>query len=348
MKQKPSIDDEDLKSLIRLNYDIDVEEMCFVPQGEVAYSYIMQADTGLYFAKLYETNNLTNKGIHNLEVAMQTVFQLNKEEGIEKIINPIKNKEGRFRTIFDNFSLVLMDYIEGETVNEKVSKTKAFLEKMGKLLAEIHSATDKFESEQHKLFNINLDFRDDLLVSIKEATADKPLKDDNFIKLQNLIKPNLTYIVSSLKYLEELAGKLMHNDKQNFVLCHTDPNRNNVIINDKGQIHLIDWDGIALAPFERDIWFFMNDKNFESLIEGYRSIRYVEHVNEDLIIYLFYHRLLDDLTDWIYRILFEKVSEEQIQSDFYGLEEDVWPLLPNMKRIEKAMRNNCKKWVDKS
>ncbi len=344
MKQKPSIDDEELIELIRLKYNIDVEKLHFVPEGEVAYSYVVQTSTMKYFAKLYETNNLTNKGILNLESAMNTVFQLNKEE-INQIINPISNIKGTFRTTLENYSLVLMSYIEGKTVSEKLSKTKEFLKKMGKLLAEIHYTTNKIELKQSKFFTINIDFKEDLLLSIKEVTTCTSSKDKNYIKLQSLVKPNINYILSSLIYLEELAGKLEQKDDFDLVLCHTDPNRNNVIIDKNEQIHLTDWDGIALAPFERDIWFFINEKHCESFIEGYKRVRDVTSINEDLVVYLFYYRVLDDLTDWIYRILFEDISEEQIKSDFYGLEEDVWPLLPNMKEIEETMRYNCKKWV---
>ncbi|MHA1202032.1 MAG: phosphotransferase [Candidatus Heimdallarchaeaceae archaeon] len=345
MKQKPSIDEEELKHLIKSKYDIDVEKLHFVPLGEVAYSYVVQTSTMTYFSKLYESNNLTKKGIYNLETSMNTVSQLNKKDEIKQIINPILNNDKEFRTIIENYSLILMSYIEGETVSEKLSKTEKFLTQLGELLAKIHNTTNGLELKHIKLFEINLDFKEDLLLSIKEATACTVSKDKNFNKLQKLIKSNIDYILPALVYLEELAENLKQEDKFDLVICHTDPNRNNIIINKKEQIHLIDWDGIALAPFERDIWFYINEKNHESFIDGYTRIRDVTSINEDLVVYLFYHRVLDDLTDWIYRILFEDISKEQIKSDFDGLQEDVWPLLPNMKEIEKILRYNCKKWV---
>jgi hypothetical protein len=55
---------------------------------------------------------------------------------------------------------------------------------------------------------------------------------------------------------------------------------------------------------------------------------------------------LEDLTDWIYRILFEEITQEQIESDFEGLEEDILPVLPNMKEIEEKLRKNARKWVE--
>ncbi len=345
MKQKPSLNEEELKHIIKSKYNIDVERLHFVPLGEVAYSYVVQTNTMTYFAKLYEVNNLTKKGIHNIETSMNAVSQLNKKDEIKQIVNPILNSDKEFRTIIKNYSLILMSYIEGEPVSEKLSKTEKFLTQLGELLAKIHNTTNGLELKHIQLFEINLDFKENLLLSIKEATACTVSKDKNFNKFQKLIKSNIDYILPSLVYLEELAENLKQEDKFDLVICHTDPNRNNIIINKKEQIHLIDWDGIALAPFERDIWFYINEKNHESFIDGYTRIRGVASINEDLVIYLFYHRVLDDLTDWIYRILFEDISKEQMKSDFNGLQEDVWPLLPKMKEREKIMRYNCKKWV---
>jgi Ser/Thr protein kinase RdoA (MazF antagonist) len=203
MKQKPSIDEIELKKLIESKYDITVKKLLFVPQGEVAYSYIVQTSTKKYFAKLYETNNLTNKGILNLEDAMNTVSLLNKEEGIKQIVNPITNNDEEFRTIYEDFSLVMMLYIEGETVSEKLSKTELFLNQLGELLAKIHNTTEKFEHKHIQSFNFKLDFKEDLLLSIKEATTYTSSKDKNYNKLQNLVESNINYILPSLVYLEE-------------------------------------------------------------------------------------------------------------------------------------------------
>lgn len=347
MKQKPSIDEKELKNLIKSKYGITVKKLHFVPQGEVAYSYIVQTNARKYFAKLYETNNLTSKGIANLEEAMNTVFLLNKEEKIKQIISPLANNDEEFRTIYENFSLVMMSYIEGKTVSEKLSKTELFLNQLGELLAKIHNTTEKLVHKPIQSFDFKLDFKEDLLLSIREATTCTASKDKNYSKLQNLVKSNINYILPSLVYLEELAEKLKQEDKFDLVICHTDPNRNNVLIDKKEQIHLIDWDGIALAPFEQDIWFYLGERYSESFVEGYRRIRGLTNINEDLVAYLFYHRVLDDLTDWLHRILFDDISDEQIKSDFEGLQEDVWPVLPIMKELENALRNNCKKWTKK-
>ena len=44
------------------------------------------------------------------------------------------------------------------------------------------------------------------------------------------------------------------------------------------------------------------------------------------------------------RILFEEKDPIQVKSDFEGLKEDVLPVLPNMKEIEKNLRRKAKEW----
>jgi len=34
-----------------------------------------------------------------------------------------------------------------------------------------------------------------------------------------------------------------------------------------------------------------------------------------------------------------------VKSDFKGLEEDVWPVLPHMVEIEKKLKKNYQKWL---
>jgi len=51
-------------------------------------------------------------------------------------------------------------------------------------------------------------------------------------------------------YFEELTEKLKQKMNFELVVCHTDPIRNNILIDESKQIQLIDWDGATLAPFE--------------------------------------------------------------------------------------------------
>ena len=44
-----------------------------------------------------------------------------------------------------------------------------------------------------------------------------------------------------------------------FVLCHADIHRANIILDAAGALHIVDWDDTVLAPKERDLMFFIDD-----------------------------------------------------------------------------------------
>ena len=348
MKQELSLNMDKLREFIKLEYGIETKKLTFVPEGEFAYSYILQTDKSHRFlVKFYEKSRLIKTKITTLDFSLDIAYQLNQTANIDQVTYPIKSRKGDFRTKFEDMDLVIWTFVEGKIVNEVQSRSEDFLAQLGELLGKIHTATDLMKLEGGQEFNFDLDFRKELLICIKEATACTDSKDKNYNKLQKLIKSNMNYILPSLVYLEELSEKLKKEKNLELVICHTDPIRHNIIIDNNEKIHLIDWDGAMLAPFEKDIWFYINEKNSIELITSYLDVRKINTLNEDIIIFLFYYRTLEDLTDWIYRIIFEETSKKQIKSDFKGLEEDIWPVLPNMKKIEQSLRKNTQKLLKK-
>ncbi|MCG3226679.1 MAG: phosphotransferase [Candidatus Heimdallarchaeota archaeon] len=347
MRNEPKVNRKNLKNHISEKYGIEVMKFTFVPIGEFAYSYVLKAnDEKEYFLKMYESNRLTDSKLHSLDFSLSIAYQLNQDREISQVIYPIKTEKGLLKTKYDNLAIVIWSFIDGDIVSEKQSRTKDFMIELGGLLARIHQATNSLNLNEEKTLVFEIGFKNDLLTSLKEATECVTSTDKNHNKLQKMIKPQMDNILQSLIYLEELAERLKKEDKLDLVVCHTDPIRHNILVNENGMIYLVDWDGAILAPFEQDIWFYLNENYLEDFIISYKQIRKIDKINEDFIAFLFYKRTLEDLTDWIYRIFFEEMTQEQIKSDFEGLEEDSLPVLPNMKEIEEKLRKNARKWVE--
>jgi len=345
MKIEPSINKIELKQKIEDEYGLTVKSFKFVPKGEFASSYVIMTESKeKFFLKLYFSSRLKELKIKHLDFSTKMAYQLYDKFGIKQISCPLKTLEGKLKIRFQRAEMVLWNFIEGKIVSEKKSRTNLFAEKLAELLARIHNTTSKFEIKQEYRFNFKLEFKDDLLTSLREIDARTSSTDKTFLKLKKLITPQMNDILQALKYLEELTEKLRNENSHSYVVCHTDPIRHNIITDKQGEIYLIDWDGATLAPFEQDIWFYINAKNSHSFIKKYKEIREINKVDEDIIIYLFYERTLADLTDWIYRILFEESSSVQLKNDFEGLKEDVIPVLPKMKEIENSLKKRAKKW----
>ena len=321
------------------NYKIAVKQIKHVPIGEVANSYILFSESKIkYFLKIYPSSRIVDKNVKKRHNSHKIAHFLYHQEGIDQVTYPIKTKTGDFKSLFGDTVLVIWTFVEGKMANEKKRKTESFLEGLANLLGRIHNSTSNLKLDSIEKFSFDLEFRKDLLFCIKEATACTTSKDKSFNKLQKLINQYAEVILESLVYIEELSLKLQDKDEINYVLCHSDPIIHNIIIDSKNKIHLVDWDGAVLAPFEQDIWFYILDDKFELFFQKYKEASGFKTLDEDIIVFLFYERTLADLTDWIYRILFEEITPDQIKSDFKELEEDCWPVLSNIKELENKLR----------
>ncbi len=345
MKAEPQLNKGVLKEFILRMYDIDVEYFEFVPIGELSYSYIIKTqDKKKYFLKLYTPSRLTQSVILNLDFSLQVVEQLNERAHITRIPHSIKNSDCKNISQLEDFNVVLWSFIEGKMVTKDQSNSKYFAKQMGALLAEIHRATDTLELSKPVLEQFEVDFKQDLNKCMTLLLSSDKLENIYQEKLRIMITPVSKEIFKSMRHLENVAVKLKKQDVEK-VICHKDPIRHNVLINDSEDIFLIDWDDPAFAPFEQDIWFFINDKHFKTFINSYKHLRDFPKINGDIVIYYFFKRTLVDLTDWLYRILFENMHEEQNISDLNELEEDVMSVITVMEKEENIFRKKIKKWV---
>jgi spectinomycin phosphotransferase len=99
--------------------------------------------------------------------------------------------------------------------------------------------------------------------------------------------------------------------------------RFNLLQDDAGALYLLDWEGAMLAPREHDMIFFTrDDEHFDAFLTAYQAINGPTRLEPDLFSFYFHRRNLEDLTDWIYRILYENQEMDQDQADLMGIRED--------------------------
>ncbi|KKN39323.1 hypothetical protein LCGC14_0744750 [marine sediment metagenome] len=125
-------------------------------------------------------------------------------------------------------------------------------------------------------------------------------------------------IISLLEKTVKL-GKSIRLKEPDFVLCHTDPIPQNLIINKNHDVFLIDWDGVKLAPKEHDLWFYLWD-NPTLFLTSYKNIYESLTLDKEVILFYFYFRILEDLTYWVYTILNENIEGKQNKSDLREVE----------------------------
>ncbi len=123
-------------------------------------------------------------------------------------------------------------------------------------------------------------------------------RDPNAAKLANFIKSKRNEIDRLIKRTEELASELQAQSRE-LVLCHTDIHGANILITNRNEFYIVDWDAPMLAPKERDLMFvgggiddLWKSKRDESVFyEGYGKT----DIDFTVMAYYRYERVIEDL-----------------------------------------------------
>jgi spectinomycin phosphotransferase len=104
-----------------------------------------------------------------------------------------------------------------------------------------------------------------------------------------------------------------------FVVCHADIHPFNIMATSWGLV-MLDWDGIMLAPRERDLMFYADDMRTGG--DFHQAYGLDVTLNEDLITYYHYEWVLQEFTDYIGRLFDDELGDDarsHALDEFQGL-----------------------------
>jgi len=323
MKIEPKINAQKLKQTILKEYGFKVGEIKYIPKGEVGLSFVAQCkEKKKLFIKIYPATRLAKISIQNLDFSLRVCYDLCTKCSLKNISFPLLTKAGELKINFESNLLAIFNFIKGKN-QDNVKLSNKELVKVSELLASVHKNTRKIELEKAPIEKFNIGFKDELINGINILEQNKRLNNKYKVKLAKLLIPMKNETIRLLEKTVKL-GKFIRLKESDFVLCHTDPIHQNLILNKNHDVFLIDWDGVKLAPKEHDLWFYLWD-NPNLFLTSYENIYGSLTLDREAVIFYFYYRILEDLTDWVYAILNENVEDKQNkinlrEVEFYCLE----------------------------
>lgn len=322
MKTEPTIDKTALIETVCREYGLHIERLTFVPVGWVAHCYVADcAGGGRYFLKLCGDSDQTPTIASDLDFYLPLTWQLCSKQILPHVACPVRTRAGRFTARLDNHLLILFDFIEGKTVGFG-RLSDEILVKLAGLLGTLHKSASKIEVEQPLYERFDIAFENDLLnglyVLAGITSGDRKGKQE----LRKLLLPRKDEILGYLHRLKELQALAKGAGKE-MVVCHTDLHGENLMMDDQGNLYILDWEGAMIAPPEHDLFFFAWDDRFWDLfLPNYEREFGPTSLDSNLFGFYYYRRNLEDLTAWVVRILYYNTSEEQDKADLRGIVED--------------------------
>lgn len=177
--------------IMNLNKEYEIEIACvhFIPLGDSAYSYWVKCVNGeKYYLKLFDhQNDGQRRSMERLQFYLPLTWQMYHQGLFRNMTYPILNQDGGFITTFNHITLVLFNFIEGETLAEAYPFSKEMLEDIAKSVAMIQLITPFIDKTKLLADTFDISFESDLETCI--------LMIECTITFNNSIKQTLRQVV---------------------------------------------------------------------------------------------------------------------------------------------------------
>jgi len=219
-----------LREFIQSEYGINAIDIVEAKRGFFGETWKICTGNTCYFVKLVYCD-----GYKNIYERSLPIVQHLCDHGMKFAGHIVKTKHGGVSACYDGAVVGVFDWIDG--VNTQTNATKFFeYQMMARVYTVPHNGldipTEDFSSHYADEFITRWRTLDDVQI--------------------------LTMLEKKRKKLEHRAGRLRlfaelcRNDKSGFVITHGDVGGNFVVSCNVN--YIVDWDGVALAPPERDGW----------------------------------------------------------------------------------------------
>lgn len=285
MREPPEMLEERLSACIQNQYQLAPVSCEFLPLGRdySAWGYRVMSAQGIsYFAKV------TARPLY--EPALSLPRYLN-DQGISSVVAPLFTKNHALWTAFEQWRLIVYPWISGES--NWSGMTSEHWKELGRIFRRIHEVplpAAGFLAVRTETFHPGVytqwmyAFENGYLAASEQKDEASHAVCVSWLTHQDTIH-------TGTASLEKLAARLQARTIPN-VICHADLHANNVIRQPDGQVSVIDWDEVMLAPRERD-FIFIRKPYAAAFWEGYGT----SELDWELLAYYLWERVVQDIIE---------------------------------------------------
>jgi spectinomycin phosphotransferase len=294
MRHRPNIDDSTIRSAVHDRFDLQLRTLKFLPVGEGSWAYRGEDQLGQnWFIKLSRTDTTA--------VARVTAY-LRDTLGLTFILAPIVGIRPAAPKIKEYY-LTVYPFTEGTVLGS--ADLAPYKPEIGGDLRKLHEAHLPAEFRillPQESFDKFQDSAQELVARARAYTGEDELL-RRLSKTVDLHSANIDVVLKNGQPLSDYCKRHAHSYE--LVVCHADIHPFNIMATRQSLV-MIDWDGIMLAPRERDLMFYAGDMRSPSDFHRAYGSAYV--LNEDLITYYAYEWVLQEFTDYIGRLFDSTLS----------------------------------------
>jgi spectinomycin phosphotransferase len=312
MRERLNISEDILRSCLQEKYGLTPLALEFLPLG-------LDSKTAIYRV-------MSNHGVrYLLKVKMGSLYEPScsvprylNDQGISSVVAPVLTKNHALWAKLDGWAVIVYPFLEGDT--SWTGMTDEHWKEVGTIFKRIHQTAAPlhgFQPLRKETFDPGEYLR---LVRAFEIHHVGKLRDGNASErsLRSSWMAHQSTINTAVTSLEKLA-RVLQSRSGAYVLCHADLHPANLIRDRTGQVFVIDWDDVMLAPKERDFIFAVNEPSRDSSIrqdlppffQGYGETE-IDWVG---LTYYHWERVVQDLIECAQEVFLRDDLSEEAKAD---------------------------------
>jgi len=319
MDNQHKIDLDDLILAVQKGYGLELEKLEFLLRGWGGDCYRLETSDGTpWFLKLFDPVAHQNSVASSRLFYLPLMHQLYACKILPHIPHPLPTLNGNFSLKIRASEMVITNFITGNVVGFGKLDDEIVAQLAG-LVGTLHNCRGQLEFEQPFIDQFEISFERDLLQSFETLAALDENATTGQLLLRDTVLQRQNEIVTALQELKNIQNIVRKSTKSK-VICHTDLHGGNLMMDAEGCLYLLDWENALIAPPEHDLIFFAGESNFgEVFWPNYVRQFPAAGIDPQILSFYLYRRALEDIADFILRILRLSDDFEQDQQDIQWL-----------------------------
>jgi spectinomycin phosphotransferase len=253
VRERPAdIRDSDVGAALAREWALAVQELSYLPVGFGGYHWLAVDQTGSRW--FVTVSDLAAPWVPDLPAAMETAAWLAREAGLEFVVAPVPTRAGQNVGSLDSrHALTLFPYLDAAPGRFEDPIDDGDRAAIIDLLARLHTATPEgIQVPSRPLELASRQAIDQALASLDAPWNGGPYAEpgrDLLARYERPLRQAFARFDRLLDRVQEAGGPI--------VITHGEPHPGNLLRTQAG-LRLVDWDMIALARSERDLWWVIS------------------------------------------------------------------------------------------
>jgi spectinomycin phosphotransferase len=302
VRERPPVSDRSLAAALAAGWGVAPASVEFLPVGDDARAWsfrVVAGDGTRWFLKV-------RRGPVDPATVLVPMFL--RDHGLAQVVAAVPAVDGDPWRQLDGFTVLLYPWVEGVPAMERGLDDRQWVA-LGGFLAALHRTglpADLAATVGRERFVPwgarpvrGLDTR------LVQGRAGDPLGQE----LAGLWRAHRDEIAFAADRAERL-GRVVAAARPLLVLCHADVHTANLLVGAEGRLAVVDWDGLTLAPPERDLCLFVTGgatgRQQTRFFEGYGPAS----LDRPTLAYYRWEWVVQELADYGGRVLDGRLGEE--------------------------------------